>query len=123
MPIAAVIWTTSVANAPAEGGGTPLLVEITPIVVPIIGSGRIDGSLRLKLVLSARDDAALARLNAHLPKLRAASVAGAIEFARLHASTQAPVDAAKLRSMLTTALHTQDAGVADTLIVEVSAVA
>jgi len=123
LTMTAAVWTLGVGNAPASAGGTPLLVEITPITVPIVGSGRIDGSLRVKVVLSARDPTALARLNDHLPELRAATVAGAIEFARLYASTLTPVDAVRLRTMLTATLHAQDDGVADALIVEVSATA
>ncbi|GHH23278.1 hypothetical protein GCM10008023_34060 [Sphingomonas glacialis] len=94
---------------------------MAPIVVPIVGSDRLDGALHLKLVLAAADPAALARLTQRMPALRAASVAGAIEFSRLYASTRTPVDAARLRAILTAALRAEDADVADVLIVEVSA--
>jgi hypothetical protein len=122
LPVVAAIWLACVGNGTGAPEGGPLLVEMGPIVVPIVGSGRLDGALRLKLVVSATDAAALARLTQRLPELRAVSVAGAIEFSRLYASPQTPVNAAQLRSTLTAALHAEDAGVADTLIVEVSAV-
>jgi len=122
LSVTATIWLTSVGNGAAPSDGAPSLVPMLPIVVPIVGSGRLDGALRVKLVLAATDAAAAARLTQRLPELRAASVAGAIEFSRLYASSRTPVNAVQLRSALTAALHAEDAGVSDTLIVEVSAV-
>ena len=122
LPLAATAWTASAANGALPPKATPQLVVMAPIVVPIVGSDRLDGALHLKLVLAATDAAALARVTKHLPVLRALSVAGAIEFSRLYASTRTPVDAVRLRAALTTALHAEDADVADILIVEVSAV-
>lgn len=123
LPIAFAIWLTNVANGPAASEDGPMLVEMGPIVVPIVGSGRLEGAMHVKIVVSATDATALARLTQRLPELRAVSVAGAIEFSRLFASTQTPVNAVQLRSALNAALHATDEGVADTLIVEVSAVA
>ncbi|WP_010219790.1 hypothetical protein [Sphingomonas sp. PAMC 26621] len=122
LPLAAMAWTASAANSTLSPQGTPQLVAMAPIIVPIVGSDRLDGALHLKLVLAAADATALARLTKRAPALRAVSVAGAIEFSRLYASTRTPVDAVRLRAALTTALRAEDAGIAEILIVEVSAV-
>ena len=119
--IAAAVASASAANAPLPQREPPQLVVMPPIIVPIVGSGRLDGALHLKLVLAATDAPGLARLTQRLPALRAASVAGAIEFSRLYASPRAPVNAAALRTALTTVLRAEDGAVADILIVEVSA--
>ncbi len=123
LPFAIAAALACVGNSPAASPGDPQLVAMGQIIVPIVGSGRLDGSMRLKLVIAATDAEALARLTERLPELRAITVAGTIEFSRLYASTQTPVNAAQLRSALKAALHAKDAGVADALIVEVSAVA
>lgn len=99
----------------------PQILTMKPIVVPIVSSDRLDGALRVTIVLTAPNEAALARLTQRLPELRATSVGEAIEFSRLYVSTQMPVDAAQLRHGLTTALH--DSDVASVLITEVSATA
>lgn len=114
-----------VANAAggASAGSAPQLVVMDPIVVPIVGSDRLEGALRMKLVLEAADPAALARITKHLPELRAVTVAGAIEFSRLYASAQTPVDAVRLRAALTDLMHAKDHDVSDILIVEISAAA
>lgn len=100
----------------------PQFVPMPLIVVPIIGSDSIEGSLRFKLVLAAKDEAGKEHLTEKLPVLRAVSVAGAMEFARLFASAQRPVDVSKLSTDLTQVLKTADAQVDRVLIVEVSAV-
>ncbi len=117
--------STGSANA-ADGGPAdrpePQFVPMPLIVVPIVGADSIEGSLRFKLVLSAKDEAGKEHLTEKLPVLRAATVAGAMEFARLFASAQRPVDVGKLSSDLTKALRTADPQVDRVLIVEVSAV-
>jgi hypothetical protein len=119
--------TASAANGPLAPHLpphlAPQLVVMAPIIVPIVGSDRLDGALHLKLVLAAADAAALERLTARLPVLRAVSIASAIEFSRLYASPRTAVNAAQLRSELIAALHAEDSDVADILIIEVSAVA
>lgn len=92
-----------------------------PIVVPIISSDRLDGALHVTFALAAPDEAALARLTQKLPVLRATAVGEAIEFSRLHVSTQMPVNAVLLRQGLTAALR--DGDIASVLITEVSATA
>lgn len=125
LKVVALAAFATAARASAVGAPSipldPQFLTMPPIVVPIIGSDRIDGSLRLKLVLAASDTASLARLTERLPELRAVSVAGAIEFSRLYASPQTAVDARRLSADLTTALRAADPGIARVLIVEVSA--
>jgi len=123
LPIAAMALTANAGCGGSSDGTAPQLVPMAPIIVPIVGSDRIDGALRLKLVLTAADAGALARLTERLPALRAATVASAIEFARLYVSPQTPVNAVQLRTALTTSLRTTDHDVADLLIIEVSAAA
>lgn len=105
----------------ASEHAAPEFLTMDQIVVPIVGSDRIEGALKVKLVLAAKDAASLERLTARLPELRAVSVAGAIEFSRLFASPQTPVDALRLSADLTAALRAADPGIARVLIVEVSA--
>ncbi|MEG3144376.1 hypothetical protein U1839_06880 [Sphingomonas sp. RT2P30] len=123
LQIAAVAVATSAS--PADGAlppqATPQLIAMTQIVVPIIGSDQIEGALHLKMVLAAPDAARLARLTARLPELRAVAIASAIEFSRLYASTQTPVNVAQLSAMLTSALRSKNPDVAEVLIVEISA--
>lgn len=91
--------------------------------MPIINSDRIEGALHVSVVMSAASDVALAELTEREPKLRAALIAELIEFSRLYVSTQMPVNAAQLRTLLTNASRAQDKDVADVLIVEISAMA
>jgi hypothetical protein len=117
----AAVSSAAEASGSAAAGGAPAFLTIPQIVVPIVGSDRIDGVFKVKLVLAAKDAASLAQLTKRLPELRAVSVAEAIEFSRLFASPQLPVDARRLSANLTAALHTADPGIARVLIVEVSA--
>ncbi|WP_404367666.1 hypothetical protein AB5I39_13245 [Sphingomonas sp. MMS24-J45] len=121
----AALCALALAASPAgaagsEHGGSEFLA-MEKIVVPIVGSDRIEGALKLKLVLTAKDAASLARMTERLPVLRAVSVAAAIEFSRLYASPQTPVDARRLSADLTKALRAAEPGVDRVLIVEVSA--
>ncbi len=103
------------------GGGNLNLVPMEEITVPIVESDRMNGELRLKVVLEAQDAAASARLTEEMPKLREATVAAALEFARLYASGLRAVDAVQLDHDLTSAAKAADGGVARVLIVEVAA--
>ena len=111
----------SAADGAAPAEDAPEFLTMEQIVVPIVGSDSIEGAFKVKLVLVAKDAASLAHLTERLPELRAVSVAGAIEFSRLFASPQTPVDARRLSADLTSALRTADPGIARVLIVEVSA--
>ena len=112
---------TNAADGAAADHSAPQFLAMNQIVVPIVGSDRIEGSFKVTLVLAAKDAASLEHLTERLPELRAVSVAGAIEFSRLFASAQTPVDARRLSADLTTALRATDPGIARVLIVEVSA--
>jgi len=96
-------------------------VAMEEIAVPIVDAGRIDGVLRVSIVLEARDIAGAASLARKMPELRAAGLAAAIEFARLHASPFTPVDVRRLSGTLEPALRGVDGTIARVLIVKVSA--
>lgn len=116
----------SPATSSSGGGATgesPKLLPMAPLAVPIVGGDRLEGALRLKLMLAAKDEAGLARLTEELPQLRAVTVAGSIEFSRLYASSQTPVDVVQLSKDLTKALRAKSADVAEVLIIEVSTAA
>ena len=106
------------------GGGAPdglHLVPMDEIRVPVVEGSRADGTLQLKLVLVAKDSASAEGATADLPQLRAASVAAALEFARLYASPMLPVDVKRLTDDMTAAIHHQDARIGRVLVVEVMA--
>ncbi|HSX54535.1 MAG TPA: hypothetical protein VLG14_04480 [Sphingomonas sp.] len=105
-------------QAPAER-----FVAMDEISVPIVDAGRIDGVLRVSIVLEARDTAGAADLARRTPELRAAGLGAAIEFARLHASPFTPVDVRRLSEALAPALRRVDPAIARVLIVKVSALA
>lgn len=109
------------ASGPAPVDVGTRFVPLTEIVVPIISSDRMEGSLHLKLVVAAADEEALARLTKAEPELRAVSLAQAIEFSRLYASVRTPVNAVQLSGDLTEALRGSDPDVARVLIIQVSA--
>lgn len=96
-------------------------VAMDEISVPIVDAPRIDGVLRVSIMLQAHDADAAANLYRRMPELRAASLAGTIEFARLHASPFTPVDVRKLAATLTPLLLSVEPGIARVLIVKVSA--
>lgn len=110
------------ARASGSGGAEGLnFVALEEISVPIVEGARADGTLRIKLVLEARDAPTAEKLTSTLPLLRAAALAAGIEFARLYASPMMPVDVARLSADLTAALRRQEPGIARVLIVEVAA--
>jgi len=121
--LAASLLVASQAVAASEGGGAggPALVAMPELVVPIVEGARAGGRLRLKLVLRATDAAAAARLQATMPALREVSLLATAEFARLHASPFVPVDARRLAAEVGGALRARDHGIAQVLVVEVSA--
>src|SRR5687767_8221198 len=77
-------------GAQAAGGGAGAgglnLVPMDEVVVPIIEADGVAGNVGFKLVLETHDAAAAAKPTAGLPRLREATVAAALEFARLNAS-------------------------------------
>lgn len=99
----------------------PSFVVMEPIDAPIIDSGRIDGVLHLSLAVKTKSAENAAELTKRMPELRAASLAAAIEFARLHASPYAPVNVARLSAMMAAPIKRLDRGIEKVLIVKVSA--
>ena len=97
-------------------------VPMDAISVPIIDGNRLEGSLRVKTVLDATDEAAAVRLKAALPRLRSATLAAALEFSRLQVSPMRAVDAELLSAALTKALSQEAPGISRTLVIEVAAV-
>ncbi len=118
---ASLSGASTMAAAPGAAGGEAHLVPMDEMNVPIVDGDRADGTLRVKLVLDMSSAAAAEKATAMLPSLRAGALAAGLEFARLYASPQTPVNAGRLASEMTTALHRQDIGVARVLIVEVGA--
>lgn len=124
---AAVIGVPSAASVAyaARPGSAPTiephLVALQEIEVPVIDSGRFQGSLRFEVVINATDEAAAVRLSANVPRLRSASVEAAIEFSRLYVSAAMPVDASELAGALTKSLQSADPDVGRVLITKVSA--
>jgi hypothetical protein len=113
-------------GAQASGGGSAAggglnLVPMDEMVVPIIEADRVAGNMRFKLVLEASDAAAAAKATAEMPELREATVAAALEFARLNASGLRAVDAEQLDHDLSAAIKAAEPGVSRVLIVEVAA--
>ena len=105
-----------------NGGGEGLhLVPMDEIVVPIVDSDRMAGSLRFKLVLDCGNGEAAARMTQDLPTLRAVTLAAGLEFARLNASGLRAVDVEQLDQDLTTALKAAEPAITRILIVEVAA--
>ena len=95
------------------------LVPIEKITVPIIGSTRIEGSLRVELVLDATNAGAAETISDQAPAIRATLIAAALEFARLYASAHGASNAERLRAGLTSALKREHEGVRDVLVVEI----
>jgi hypothetical protein len=109
------------ASGGEEGAEGLHLVPMEMIRVPVIEGNRADGTLQVKLVLVARDAAAALEAGEDLPRLRATSVATALEFARLYASPMLPVDVERLSADMTAAIHQQDQRIQKVLVVEVMA--
>ncbi|WP_235537017.1 hypothetical protein [Sphingomonas sp. Root241] len=114
-------------GAQASGGGVGTvagglnLVPMEEVTVPIIEADRIAGNMRFKLVIEAASVEALAKAAGAMPRLREATVAAALEFARLNASGARAVDAGRLDHDLNAALKAAEPGVSRVLIVEIAA--
>lgn len=123
--VAATVAPAGVAGASGGESASALgLVEVAPIRVPIIDSGRITGDLNLKLMLRPAANASGAHGKGEgdkAPAVRAALVSAALEFARLYASPFRAVDAGQLSAQLTAAAHGADPSVEQVLLIEISA--
>ena len=125
-------WMTAAAVSallPAGGalaaGDVPTdelhLVPMAEITVPIVDGDRLEGQLRVKLVLDTGSSRLARDVKAAMPELRFASIAAASEFSRLHASGLRAVDVGRLGADLDAALRRQNPGIRRVLIVEVAA--
>jgi flagellar basal body-associated protein FliL len=88
------------ASALASAGGEPAELHPVPLEeleVPIVDSGRVDGTLRVKFVLNASDDTAADALAARQPELRSLALGATTDFGRIYASGLAPVNAEILK--------------------------
>lgn len=88
----------------AEADEPPVFVPIEGLQVPIIEAGAMSGRLRLEIVLQGASNAVLPDLRRELPRFRERALSAALEYARLHASPYAAVDAAQLSATLEAAL-------------------
>jgi hypothetical protein len=112
------------ASAYAEAGAEPVELHPVPLEeleVPIVDSGRLDGTLRVRFVLNAVDDGAADALAERQPELRSLALGAATEFGRIYASGLAPVNAEILKQKAKAAIIQAHPGVADVLVVQVSA--
>lgn len=108
-------------DLPAIGKTEPHFVPMQEISLPIIDGDRLEGALKVTMVLAASDSAAAERVAASLPRLRSASLAATLEFSRLYASPMRPVNAEMLSRDLTEALQQEDPDIVQALIVNVAA--
>jgi hypothetical protein len=104
----AIALVQGTAVSASEGLGGPTLVQMQEIVVPIVDGARAYGRLRIKLVLLARDAAAIPPIEARMPELRETALIAAAEFAKFYASPFAPIDARRLAHDISSALTAQD---------------
>ena len=104
-----------------SGRGGPYFVKMDPMVTPIVGPAKIEGSLEVKFVLEAASAAEASALSVKMPELRDATYLAALECSRLHASGYLPVDAQRFSADVTAAVRTAHPGVARVLVQEISA--
>ncbi len=114
----AIASGSSAQTAPVA---VPHFIPLDQITVPIVGPNRVDGTLRIGLVLNAADANAATALAEQMPRLRADMLAAAVEFSRLYASGLAAVDVGQLSADMTAALKRSHPGIDQVLIVEVAA--
>ncbi|MGN6374402.1 MAG: hypothetical protein ACTHMG_02490 [Sphingomonas sp.] len=124
IPLALPGLSLATAAAPANGAEAassiaPPLVAAAPLDVPIVDAGAVIGRLTFTASFELADPAAAAMATAQAPQLRAATLAAALDFARLHASPYLPVDAQLLSDGLTRAARAVNPGVRRVLIIEV----
>lgn len=111
----------ALAAKSASGAMAPELVPIDEIITPIFGQSRIEGALRVAIVLEAANPTSAAALKRQLPQLRAVALSTTLEFSRLFASGFTPVDARRLSRSLNAALKPAFPGIGRVLIVKLSA--
>lgn len=107
------------AASAVDPDAPPVFVPIEGLQVPIIESGEMGGRMRLEIVLQGVSADMLPTIRHDLPRYRDQAYAAALEYARLHVSPYAAVDARRLSGALDSAL--KDPALARVLIVRVSA--
>jgi len=100
---------------------SPRYVAMTPLTVPIVECDRMSGAMTIKVIIDAGTPEAAGKLTADMPRLRETTLLAAMEFARLHASAQRPIDAERLDSDLSHALVKEKPAGAKVLLTRVSA--
>jgi len=120
-PLLAMVFSSTPAAANADGGGAASIVPVAELRVPIFDGGRFAGTFRVQTALDYADPAQGAHAAALAPMFRDAVLSAGLEFARLHVSAFAPIDAALLSRTLTAAARTVDPHVRKVLILDVSA--
>ncbi|TFI57106.1 hypothetical protein E2493_16885 [Sphingomonas parva] len=110
----------ALASDGSEAAAGGAFVPLEDVVVPIVSSDRVEGTLRVRMVVETADEAAVSE---RLPELRAASLAAAVEHSRLYASALAPVNAEQLGGDMTAALKQANPAVGRVLLTEVGAFA
>ena len=112
------------ASAYASSGDEPAELYAVPLdelEVPIVESGRLDGTLRVSFVVNAKDSGTADRLGERLPELRSLALGAATEFGRIYASGLAPVNAEILKKKVKAAIAKAHPDIADILVTQVSA--
>ena len=109
------------ASAPGAAPVELHLVTLQELEVPIVDSGRMDGTLRVKFVVNAVDAHAAESLEQRQPELRSLALGAATEFSRIYASGLSPVNAEILKAKARAALQRAHPEIADVLVVQVSA--
>jgi hypothetical protein len=101
--------------------GEESYLPLSDISVPIVDAGRLDGVLRVSIVLQTYNGEAADQLKEKMPQLHADSLSATAEFARLYASPYSPVDVQRLSEEIAPALRRNNMGIRKVLIVNVSA--
>jgi hypothetical protein len=115
------IASASVTGLSPAGAAEPHLVPIEMLEVPIVDSGHLDGTLRVRFTVNAASGSDADALGERLPELRSLALGAATEFSRIYASGLAPVNAEILKSKVKAALQQDHPEIADVLVVQVSA--
>jgi len=113
--------TASGGNLTIAPENKPHLVPMQEISLPIVDGDKLEGALRVTLVLATPDATTARRVTEKMPHLRSAALATTLEFSRLHASPMRAVNAEMLSQDLTETLQQQEPGIARALIVNVAA--
>lgn len=118
----AMLSTSSIAAEEAGKTATaPEFIGMDEIRVPVVDGDRIGTTLRLKIVLRAKDAEAAAAITTDLPAIRSAALGTALDFGRLYASAMTPVDAGLLSARLSGAIGGLEPRIEKVLLIEVAA--